>query len=448
MPSPTIPLPRKTVYAFSALSLPTSALGLPITVYLPPFYADELGLGLAVVGLIFTVARLWDVVTDPIMGVVIDKFPSRWGRRRHWIVLANPLLLLAAWYIYMPAPGAHSAGYLLGWLVVLYVGYTFLSIAHQSWGAELTTEYDERSRLFGWRELMSIVGMVTVLTLPAIIEQSGGDVFDKIASMGWYLLILLPITTFIILYVVPERPFKIEDEVHVPLKEAVRAVLMNVPLRRLLVADFAVSFGIGATGSTYLFLVTWVFGQSENASIILLTYFVSGLLAMPLWMKLAYRLGKHKTIVVASCYAMVALLGFPIAAEIGNTPFLILVTMLFGVVFGAAPMILRAMMADIADMDELETGKNRAGLLFAFLTTTNKVGGALSVSVTYAILAWVGFDPSAIENSAAAQTGLLWTFVMLPMLVFGITALALRRYPLDQDKHKQIRQSLDQISNT
>ncbi len=437
-------LSKKRVLAFSGLSLPLAALGLPITVYLPPFYAEEMGLGLATVGLVFTLARIWDVITDPIMGIIIDRFPSRWGRRRHLIVLGNPLILLAACFIYLPSHNDHSGAYLLGWLIVLYVGYTFIMIAHQSWGAELTADYNERSRLYGWREILSFVGMLAVLTLPTIIEQSGGDDYDKIASMGWYLLLLLPLATLVCVIVVPERPHLAADRTKLPTKIAIKSILQNSPLRRLLLADLSIAFATGATGSTYIFVVTWVFDNAENASLILLAYFASGLVAMPLWMRLSYKLGKHNMIVIAMSYAVLTLIGFPIAAYLESTLALVIATILFGFAFGAGQMILRAMMADVADWDELETGAKRGGLFFALLTTTNKVGGALSVSVTYAALAFVGFDPAATTISAEAKDGLLWTFVLLPTVFFVVAAIALRHYPLDRSKQEEIRAALDQ----
>lgn len=435
------PLPGRVVAAYSVLTLPTAALGLPITVYLPPFYANELGLGLAVVGLVFTLARLWDVVTDPIMGIVIDRFPSRWGRRRHWIVMAAPILMFATWFIYMPSEGAHSAAYLLGWLIVLYVGYTFLTIAHQSWGTELTSNYNERSRLFGWREVLQILGMVTVLALPAVMEQTGGDTYGKIASMGWYLLILLPIATILAVTFVPERPAIPMPTI--PFKRAVAAIVQNKPLRRVLVADISIAFAIGVAGSTYIFLATWVFVLPEYASLVLLAFFVSGLVFMPLWMKLSYRFGKHATLIAAMAYSCATLGLFPFVAAAENLSGLLVATVFYGGGFGAGPMILRAMMADLADYDELETGAKRAGLLFALLTTTNKVGGAVSVSISYAILSWVGFDPAAATNTGGALAGLLWTFILAPAAFFVLAGAVLWRYPIDKHRHAHIQNQLE-----
>jgi len=288
--------------------------------------------------------------------------------------------------------------------------------------------------------------MVTVLALPAVIEQSGGDTFTKISSMGWYLIILLPIATFLAVKFVPEKPATPTPEI--PFKKAISAIVANRPLRRILAADISIAFAIGVAGSTYIFLATWIFVVPQYASLVLLAFFVSGLVFMPLWMRLSYRLGKHATLIAAMIYACGTLSLFPLAAEPGNLIGLVVVTVLYGGGFGAGPMVLRAMMADLADYDELETGAKRAGLLFALLTTTNKVGGAVSVSVSYAILSWIGFDPGADANTAGALSGLLWTFVLAPATFFVLAGVSLWRYPIDKHRHADIQNALERRSGS
>ncbi len=77
-------------------------MGLPLAVFLPPFYAGQMGLGLSLVGAIFMFARFWDVFTDPVLGLLSDKYRTRWGRRRHWIVASLPMMLIATYMLFMP----------------------------------------------------------------------------------------------------------------------------------------------------------------------------------------------------------------------------------------------------------------------------------------------------------------------------------------------------------
>ena len=177
--------------AFATPSIPIAALGLPLAVYLPPFFAGPMGLGLATVGTIFLIARMWDVFIDPILGYVSDRFHTRWGRRRHWMVLSVPIIAIAAYFVFIPTPPITSR-YLLTWLFVMYLGFTMILLAHMSWAAELSDDYHERSRIHGYREALAIIGVPLVLMLPAIIERMGAANMERArVGAGWFILVAL-----------------------------------------------------------------------------------------------------------------------------------------------------------------------------------------------------------------------------------------------------------------
>ena len=123
----TRPLSNFQLAAYSGISLPAAAMGMPIAVYLPRFYSEGLGLSLITVGMIFTLARIWDVITDPMMGWLIDRYETRWGRRKHWIAISVPILVIAIYHVFLPDPSSVTPLYLGFWLIVLYVGYTMLA---------------------------------------------------------------------------------------------------------------------------------------------------------------------------------------------------------------------------------------------------------------------------------------------------------------------------------
>ncbi len=426
--------------AFAALTFPMGGLGLPITVYLPPLYAKEVGIGLATVGFVFMITRIWDVVTDPIMGIVIDRYDTRWGRRRHWIVLSVPILLVAAYFVYFPEPGVSST-YLLVWMLILYIGFTMLTIAHQSWGAELSADYDERSRIYGWREVAIILGMVSVLGLPAILDLTvDASAFDRVGAMGWFLIITLPITALAAVMLVPDHVEPVKHGEQAEWREALKILFTNWTLGRIVIADMFTSLAIGIIGSTYIFLATFVWQLERFSSLLLLAYFVMGFVGMPFWMWLARGWSKHKALGAALVWSMVAQLVYLIPGE-GDFWLATFATLFLGFAFGAGPFLLRAMMADVCDKDRLDTGHNRTALLYALLTTTAKVGAAVSVGITYSLLALVGFDP-AHDNSPEAIEGLRLIFALLP-IAFLVAAFALIwNYPIGSAEQADIRRRL------
>ena len=423
------------------VAVPIGAMAMPIAIYLPPLYSGSLGLTLATVGMIFTLARVWDLVTDPIMGIVIDRYSSRWGQYKHWVALAIPMVMLAIYKIFIPSPADVTAVYLGFWMLVLYLGYTMLSIAHNSWGSFLANDYDERSRLFGWREIFIIIGMVLVLAIPATMDffgQSGTP--DKVAGMGLFCLILFPLTVIPTLVAVPDKVAERKEALG--WRDMVALLRSNPLLWRLLTADFTTSFAMSATAALYIFFATYVFELQNHASLALLLYFVAGFLAMPVWLKFAYRMGKVGAIKLAVGYTMVLQGGLFFVTEPGNVALFWSYTFLAGLAFGAGPTLLHSMMADLTDIDELKTGQKRAGMYFALLATINKLGGAVAVGVTLtAADKLFNFTPGA-ANSQTAIDGLLLIFCFAPAAALALTYLPLYRYPLTKEKHAEIRSSL------
>jgi len=435
-------LSRWTISAFSLPAAPIAAMGLPIVVYLPPFYANEMGLGLALVGYIFMITRFWDVFTDPVLGILSDKFKTRWGRRRHWIVISVPIMLVSVWMVFMPSAPI-TGSYLLFWMVILYVGWTLLTLSHLSWGAELTPDYNERSTVQAFREMALIGGMILVLMTPVFIEAMEPDNvgFARVASMGWFVIILLPITVAIAVWAVPER--KVPDPVHLPWREAVSILVKNSPLRRVLAADLLGGISGGIVTGLFLFLAADVL-DLKNASLLILVYLASGCLFVPIIVKLSYKWGKHRTLAYSSLFSAVTVpLIFLVSP--GDLLFAIFIWICLGVNMGAGPFLFRSIMADVADHDEVEGGNQRTGLFYSLLTLTNKVGAALAVGISYPALELVGFVPGA-ENAASAEAGLRMIYVLPPMAIGFLVAWIMWNFPIDEETQGENRRILSQRS--
>jgi Na+/melibiose symporter-like transporter len=434
-------LTTATLLAYAAPAAPISAMGLPIAVYLPPFYAGEVGLGLSLVGSIFMLARFWDVVTDPILGILSDRFWTRWGRRRHWIVVGTPIIMVAAYKVFIPETPV-SGSYLLGWMLVLYVGYTLLTISHLSWGAELSPDYNQRSRVQGWREIFLIVGMITVLALPAVIERSGSATAgaDRVAAMGWFILLLLPVTVTFAVTKVPERPAVPSPSIG--WRGGLAAIVENRPLRRVLLMDLLSGYGGGIVASLFLFVAASVLQLGSWASFMLLAYFASGVLCIPFLLRVSYRLGKHRTLALSSMFngATVPLI---LLLPPGSVAWALPLLILFGVNMGIGPLLFRSIMADVADEDRVRSGAQRTGLYFSLLTMTNKVGVALAVGSIYLVLDWIGYSPVG-ENAPEAVRGLGYLFTLPSAVVSFLVAAIMWNFPLGKERQVELRRILEE----
>lgn len=438
---PSDTLSRSTIFAFSLPAVPIAAMGLPLAVHIPPFYAKTLGLELTLIGTLFMLVRFWDVFTDPVLGVLSDRFETKWGRRRHWIVASVPIMMISVFMIFMPPFATVGPAYLLGWMILLYIGWTLLTISHMSWGAELTPSYNERSRVQGGREVALILGMVFVLMLPVIIEQMEVDNLyrARVGAMGWFVIILLPITVFIAVSRVSERPTPRPE--HVPFKKAVAILARNHPLRVVLFCDLLGGIGGGLVAALFLFLAEDTLKLGTFSGILLLCYFLSGVVCIPIWIKMSERIGKHKATAVSAAFSGVTVPLILFVPE-GNEVIAFICWTIFGLNMAAGPFLYRSIMADVADHDAVESGQQRTGLFYSLLTMTSKVGSAIAIFIGYTALDLIGFQPGG-ENSQEVLDNLRAIYVYPAMAAAFLGAWVIWYFPIDEQKQVENRKVLE-----
>ncbi len=191
-------------FSYAALNLPTSAAGMPMFIFILPFYADDLGMGLSLVGIVFFLGRFIDILTDPVMGVLIDKFPSKWGKHKLWIFLSAPIFMLATYIIFIPSTLQPTGLYFFGGLFLLYSAFTLSTITQLSWSSFLAPDYDDRTKLLTLRELMALLGMFSVILIPAIVEINDPSLKAKVNAIGVFVLFIIPLITINALWNVPD----------------------------------------------------------------------------------------------------------------------------------------------------------------------------------------------------------------------------------------------------
>ncbi|TNE67929.1 MAG: MFS transporter [Alphaproteobacteria bacterium] len=437
-------IPNYQMFAYCGITFPIVAVGMPVSTFLPPLYAGHGGLGLATVGLIFMIARIWDVISDPIVGILVDRFQWRRGRRKTWIVVSIPLLCLTALFLFMPDRGSPASGpVLLFQLLLLYTGWTFLQTAHQAWGADLAQGYDERSRLFGTREIVNAAGTIFVLTLPALAGfWIDVDEYTEVAIMGWFLILALPISIVIAFSLVSDKsPPHVKDVRPKSLKDVFDS-LNNRTLWRILFIEITTGIGVGVTSATFLFVARGVAGFESGASTVLLVFFIASIVGIPIWLWFSKRLEKATSLQIACVYSLICNLILIPVLMYGNTMMFVAMVALLGISFGAPQALLRSMMADQVDREEVRSGKNNAGFYFAFMNTSYKIGQATAVGISFALLALIGFDPEAPGNPDHV-TGLVMVFTLVPVLIFTICILLCRHYPLTREAHEKDREILE-----
>jgi len=443
-PSSDHRLTTPNLLAFSTPGVCIGALAVALGVYLPHYYAGHFGLGLAGVGLAFGMVRLIDTVFDPFIGVVMDRTRSRLGRYRLWLAAGAPVLMGAVYMLFNP-PTAPSLPYLVGWLFVYYIGASLILLSHASWASVIASKYHERSRVFGAIQFVSIIGACIALVLPIVMARhDGSSGAGDVGAMGWFIFFAAPAGVLLALATTPERMVADHDHEAPRLRDYLE-MIFRPDMLRIIVADFCLSLGPGWMSAMYLFYFHDARGFSiAGASQLLLVYVASGVVGAACLSVVAQRLGKHRTLMIASTGYSIGLL---VLAVMPRGAFVANALMMFVMGFLAAgfPLLDRAMVADVGDAVRLEKGRHRIGLLYSMITTTQKIAGALSITFSYTVLGWIGYQAGeGAHNTAQAILGMQVVYLTGPVVFVMAGGACYIGYKLDSKRHGEIRAQLEE----
>lgn len=437
--------------SYTALNLPTSAAGMPIFIFILPFYADDMGLGLSLVGIIFFFGRLTDILTDPVMGVLIDKFPSKWGKHKHWIFLSAPIFMLSTYVIFLPTIEQPTGIYFFIGLFFLYSAFTLSSITQLSWSSFLAPNYDERTRLLTLRELMGLLGMFSVIAIPAFVEISDPSLEAKVNAIGIFVLICIPLITLNSLKQVPDSIGDSSTENLTNPFKAFRGLFANKMLNKIVCSGVLIAFCMSLNGALYLIWMEVVIELPEYSSRLMLAYYLVSVLGLWVWRILSIKTSKHFAAGIACLYAIIVLLigfiGYWFIKDLEDWPKLMAVgsfIVLYGFAFSGPLPLIYSMTADISDKLNLEGGENISGTVFSYLTTLTKVGFALAAVIPYlALEIFWGFDIAlGIANSSSSKIAIFYIYTFVPIISYSIAAYLLFSHSLSREEHAKIKLNL------
>lgn len=417
---------RDLIYSGPAIVL--SMMTFALVVYIPAFYATETGLSLAAVGAAFFAARLWDAVIDPLIGFYSDKTQTRWGRRKLWIALGAPLLLASSWWLFVPdSESAEAIIYLLITIFLFYVFWTAVQIPYLSLGAELSSDYSERSRIVGFRESAMFVGTILATAVPALAFTSGDPTIGQILALFFQMsLVILPITVLLLMWKVPEPK---RTEANMPtLRETALVLLRNRLFLRLNVAAFLLWLGLHVYNAGVLLVIQYQLELPTSIFLqLVLIQFAVGLIMNPLLIRLANRWGKHRALGLS---AILVSLSLPLLAVLpaSDKSWAMAIFALLGITISPIWVLPTALVADAVDLGKFRGGGDQSGIYMAIYNLMVKFALALSVGIALPLMQFFGFDP----KSGQGVDALVGITLFLPAAAFLPAAWLLFTYPLDQ----------------
>ena len=414
---------------------------IPMSLYLPFYYSRDLGLSITDIGLLLMVARISDVVTDPLIGALSDRTKSRLGRRKPWMLAGVPLMMISAFQLFSPT-GAVSNSYLLIWSVLLWFGWTMINIPYYAWGAELSDDFDERTRITGWRQAFGFAGNISVLLVPVAASQLfgyGGVASEALVIIGGMTLLLLPALIGLTVWRLPERT--VAPPAHEPILKNLKTMFRNGSFIVLFIGFTFMSLGTTMIGTLFMLFTTFAMDLERQAQPILLSYFAVNIIGLPFWVWLSGRIGKREAWMTGTLVMALATPVYLTLSPGSIVPF-VLVTAVIGFAGGNFIALSLSMKADVIDIATRRQGESTAGAYMAIWSLGSKMTQALALGISLPLLGLFGFDPR-VENGPDEIAALRYAISLLPPACYVLAIFVIYRYPISRNRLHRLRSAFD-----
>ncbi|MBL6617115.1 MAG: MFS transporter [Reyranella sp.] len=444
--------------AYSTNQLPLNMAALPVVLNVSHFYGEVLKVPLGIMGLIFIAARVIDAVQDPIIGLISDKFTHRGPRGRLTFVALMLPLMIGGFYMlfHPPEPFFVQPGLLASWLFValfvVHLGYAGVSISYHAHGAELTDDYNERTRVTVGREVFGLLGMTiavvlpTILTAPAMFGDRQGYVYMGLIFIPIALAFALPTLIWsppsvhppvvrenpeihvryfrdwlVGLFPALARPTrKMEESSTLCALVPFFAPMKNRLFRRLLLVFVINGSALGVAVSVMLFYVEHVLkGKKLEAGIILLVYFGAAALSVPMWLMLSKRFSKTAAWFIAMVITAAAM-SLAVFLGAGDFAWFVPIAVITGMGIGADYGLPPSVLADIINSEEGKDTRGDTGAYFGLWALATKLATAVGAAGSLPVAALLGFNPSRGQYSG---TALVIVYIAVPVIIKLIAAL-------------------------
>ncbi len=412
-PAREVPAPQHALgvpqgLAYGLLGLPLAFVALPLYVILPNHYAREFGVPLATLGAVLLAARLLDALIDPLIGRWCDRLFAR-SLRAVLAFGALAALLLAAGFALLFFPLTREPTPLLLWasvvLVVTYTAYSALSVAHQSWGAMLGGDENQRSRIVAWREGLGLVGVVLASITPLVFGLGATvGLFCGALALGWlaWTRALRPVVA---------QHARLQD-IWLPFRRPA--------FRHLLLVFMLNGIASAIPATLVLFFVQDRLQVAKNMeSAFLAAYFVCAALSIPVWLRVVARHGLARSWLLGMGLAVVSFVGAT-QLGVGDSAAFLAVCAMSGLALGADLALPGAMLAGV--IHEAGDRGHSEGAYFGWWNFATKLNLALSAGLALPLLALFGYVPGT--RDAQALVALTMAYCLLPcVLKLGAGAL-------------------------
>lgn len=450
-PSERVRLGLRISYALPALAL--AVVGIPVYVYMPKFYTDVMGLSAASAGSVLLAVRLFDALSDPLCGWISDRTRTSLGRRRPYILFGAFPLAASLWGLFHPP--AWSGDPLRWWFSIcvfaVFLFWTIVEVPYEALGPEITLDYDERTRLLGLRDGFVLAGILMAAAFPALLgaflplPETGEGERTTFRLMGALYAPFLVAACIVCATRVHERhPLGSWPAAPLSFRQNLKASLKNRPFVILLFAYTVSAFGSNLPATLILYYVQYVLG-SAKADVYLMIYFVTGIVFLPAWIRLATAFGKKEAWMAAMAINTSAFAGVFFLGR-GDEVLYAGLVFLSGMGFGGTVALPSAMQADVIDYHQWLTGERLEGFYIGVWSVAKKLAAAVGVGAALMLLGHAGYEPNVVQ-SEPVLVRLRLLYALVPSLCNAFAMAVAWAYPLDRKTHAALRRALSERSS-
>ncbi|MBB5633843.1 Na+/melibiose symporter-like transporter [Cryobacterium mesophilum] len=434
-------LPRRTIASYAIGSIGTGGFSTLPGLVLVYYLTDTLGVTALLAGLLVTVAKIWDVIIDPVIGGRSDLSLAHTGSRRRFMVLGA--VLLPVFFILTFAVPIGTDPLLAGfWVFIAFVlaatAFSLFQVPYIALPAELSDDYDERTRLLTWR----VVVLTFAILLfgaggPALRSMGGGSTFLGYLLMAVVAGLVIGAGLFASSFVAKKGLVPAAAPKPVSIREnyaaGFRALKRSQPFRVLLLTFLLQGLATGLMLAGAQYVATWVLESEDAVTFLFIALIAPALLAAPLWGVIANRVGKERGFTWASAIfglAALSLLGLLWAPG----DWVYIPVAIAGAAYAGMQSLPMAMLPDVISHDAAEHEEGRAGTFGGMWTAGETTGMALGATVLTIVLAIAGYAESVpgehVVQSASAIAGIVVSFSIVPAVLIGLSLISLARYRL------------------
>ena len=409
--------------------------------YIPTYYAVEVGLGLGTVGVIMAAGRVFDIITDPAIGLLSDKTRSRFGRRKPWMAVGLPLFCVAVWGLFQPTEGA-GVGYFLFFSLLYFLAFTISELPHASMGFEISNDSDERSWLSASKKLVLVGGGLIGAAVPVILQLSVAEALRVISYLAIAAtIIVLPI----FLKTVPSRTGpRTSPQAAIAARVnsgGLKTVWAHQGVRRILGINFLTQIGGSFSAALSLLFMGYIIGMPEKIGVVWMAMCLGLIIGIPIWVKLSERMGKRKAWGLSNALGALAML--PVFfMQAGQWIPMSLCAGLVAVLTAGNGVLPMSILADFIGGPEQaqnseggEDGstslRNAAGLVAASKNALSKLSFGIPMLFAFPLLGVLGLKQDTLAvidplGGGLARTVLIGLYAGVPMLMSVIVFALLR----------------------